>query len=249
MEDSMIDMPNMSSFDDKIGNKRVRDGEDKPIGRLEKRPSGIIGLNDFEDYSKERVDEGEKHGGGIIDTFISNVFHKNNESGQDGDQVKNDAFVEDKKDDLSLDVNGENGDQGGKGGGIIDTFISNVFHKNESGQDGDQVKNDAFVANVEDKKDDLSLGVNGGKGGGIINAFFSNVFHKNESENGEYDQAKSDVLNEVEEKSNEVELNVEKLEEKKDSSPELPSKPLDQGNNQKMKPDDYSERVFFLNNN
>nr|GEX10594.1 hybrid signal transduction histidine kinase M [Tanacetum cinerariifolium] len=158
MEDSMIDMPNMSSFDDKIGNKRVRDGEEEPIGRLEKRPSGITGLNDFQDYSKERVD--------------------------------------------------------------------------------DQVKNDAFDANVEDKKDDLSLDVNGGKGGGIINAFFSNVFHKNESKNGE-----CDVLNEVEEKSNEVELNVEKLEEKKDSSPELPSKPLDQGNNQKMKPDEYSERV------
>ncbi|PWA48578.1 hypothetical protein CTI12_AA489560 [Artemisia annua] len=205
MEDSMIDKPNMS-FDDKIGNKRVRDGEEEPIGRLEKRPSGIIGLNEFEDYSKERGDEGVKHGGGIIDTFISNVFHKN-ESVQDGDQVKNDvndANVEDTKEELGVEVNGGNGE--------------------------------------------------GGEGGGIINAFFLNIFHNNESSNGECDQAKSEVEEKIEDLGSRGEgkdLNGEKLEEKNDTSPDLPSKPLEgnKPNNGKLKPDDYSERVFFLNNN
>lgn len=146
MEDSMLDMPNLA-FDEKIGNKRVRDGENEiKIGRLEKRPSGIFGVNGDEDY-KDEGDKRKENGGdgvGIIDSFISNVFHKK-ESGIE-EEVKNDVKVEDKSEKLSVD----GGSEGGEGGGIINTFFSNIFQNNGSEKgDCDKVKGDLANEVVE----------------------------------------------------------------------------------------------------
>ncbi|KAJ0699555.1 hypothetical protein HanOQP8_Chr10g0357161 [Helianthus annuus] len=214
MEDSsMINMPDLV-FDEKVGNKRVRDGEEEiHKGRLEKRPSGIFGVNGGGDHI---VDEG---------------------------------------------------DQGGESGGIIDTFISNVFHNNTSGTEGEVEANVFDVVEDEDKREDLGRvdggdggGEGGEGGGGIISAFFSNIFPQNGSANEDGDQAKSDhLLDEVAEKSEHlgsddggngesVDLNAEKLPEKKDQVVDLPSKDS-KGPTPNLKPDDYAERVFFLNNN
>ncbi|KAL8224715.1 hypothetical protein R6Q57_017272 [Mikania cordata] len=144
MEDSMINMPDLV-FDEKIGNKRVRDDDEDEIhkGRLEKRPSGILG--DGRDYSTGDDEGGggdSAGGGGIIDTFISNVFQKNKSGTTDGEAEAGHVFDhvvedEDKPEDLGVD-----GGQGG-GAGIISSFFSNIFHHNGSADDdGHQLKSD-----------------------------------------------------------------------------------------------------------
>lgn len=157
MEDSMLDPPDLV-FDEKVSNKRVRDGEEEiNIGRLEKRPSGIFGVNGGGDFDEDPVNEEleASGGGGIIDTFISNVFHQK-ESVIEGGEVEvgglmksdvTDVTVEEKSEDLCIGSGGgHGGDDGGdgeSGGGIINTFISNMFHHNGSGDDGgDQAKSD-----------------------------------------------------------------------------------------------------------
>ncbi|KAJ0743239.1 hypothetical protein HanPI659440_Chr10g0373541 [Helianthus annuus] len=220
MEDSsMINMPDLV-FDEKVGNKRVRDGEEEiHKGRLEKRPSGILGLNGGGDHIVE--DEGDQGGesGGIIDTFISNVFH-NNTSGTEGEVETNVFDVvedEDQREDLGRVDGGDGGGEGGEGGGggIISAFFSNIFHQNGSADEGgDQAKSDHLLDEVAEKSEHLG-GDDGGNGGG----------------DGEL-----------------VDLNAEKLPEKKDQVVDLPSKDPT-GPTPNLKPDDYAERVFFLNNN
>ncbi|KAI3805780.1 hypothetical protein L1987_21666 [Smallanthus sonchifolius] len=158
MEDSMINMPDLV-FDEKVGNKRIRDGEEEEIhkGRLEKRPSGILGVTGGGDYTGEGG--GESGSGGIIDTFIANVFHKNRSGAEDevevGGEVKTGVFDvvedEDKRDDLGGVDGGDGGGEGGEGGGeggeggggIISAFFSNIFHHNGSADDdGYQAKSD-----------------------------------------------------------------------------------------------------------
>ncbi|CAH1445976.1 unnamed protein product [Lactuca virosa] len=222
MEDSMLDLPDLV-FDEKVSNKRVRDGEEEiNIGRLEKRPSGIFGVNGGGDCDKDPVNEGLEAsggGGGIIDTFISNVFHQN-ESVIEGEvevgglmkSDVTDVVVEEKSEDLCIGSSGGHGGDdggdgesgGGRGGGIINTFISNMFHHNGSGDDGgDQAKTDL-----------LNEDGGGGPGGSVERA----------------------------------DLVAEKLPEKTNTVPDLSSKHLT-GQKLNMRPDDYSERVFFLNNN
>ncbi|KAF5785501.1 hypothetical protein HanRHA438_Chr10g0441791 [Helianthus annuus] len=215
MEDSsMINMPDLV-FEEKVGNKRVRDGEEEiHKGRLEKRPSGVLGVNGGGDHI---VDEGDQGGesGGIIDTFISNVFH-NNTSGIEGEVEANVFDVvedENKREDLGRVDGGDGGGEGGEGGGggIISAFFSDIFHQNGSAnEDGDQAKSDHLLDEVAEKSEHL-----GGEDGG----------------NGEP-----------------VDLNAEKLPEKKDQVVDLPSKDS-KGPTPNLKPDDYAERVFFLNNN
>ncbi|KAI3759906.1 hypothetical protein L1987_50291 [Smallanthus sonchifolius] len=166
MEDSMINMPDLV-FDEKVGNKRVRDGEEEEIhkGRLEKRPSGILGVTDGGDYTGD-----QGGGGGIIDTFISNVFHKNRSGTEDevevGGEVKIGVFDvvedEDKRDDLGGDDGGDGGGEGGEGGGgIISAFFSNIFHqKGSADDDGDQAKSDHLGGGPG------GVGENGGGGDG-----------------------------------------------------------------------------------
>ncbi|KAL4557842.1 hypothetical protein LXL04_036036 [Taraxacum kok-saghyz] len=228
MEDSMLDMPDLV-FDEKVSNKRVRDGEeDVVIGRLEKRPSGILSVNiGAEDCDKDGVNGGwEGGGGGIIETFISNVFHQN-ESVIEGVEVE---VVEEKiSEDLSIDSSGGYGGDGGgegesgggHGGGIINSFISNIFHQNGNGDGvGDQAKRDLLdevhVEKVEDigAAGDSGQDGGGGAGGGVESA----------------------------------DLDAEKPPEKTNNVPDLSSKQLT-GQKLQMRPDDYSERVFFLNNN
>ncbi|KAI3750545.1 hypothetical protein L2E82_21186 [Cichorium intybus] len=236
MEDSMLDLPDLT-FDEKVGNKRVRDGEEEiNMGRLEKRPSGIFGVNGGGDCDGDSVNEGwEGVGGGIIDTFISNVFDHQNESVTEGREVEVgdlmksdviDVVAKDKTEDLSIyssggpgaDGGGERESGGGGGGGIINTFISNIFHNNGSGDDiGDQAKSDLLNEVVEKIEDLGAVGDGGGDGGGGGGA-----------EHEEHDADKST------EKTNTVR--------------DLSSKDL-AGHKLKMRPDDYSERVFFLNNN
>ncbi|KVH94828.1 hypothetical protein Ccrd_003106 [Cynara cardunculus var. scolymus] len=223
MEDGMIDLPNLV-FEEKIGNKRGRDDDgevETNIGRLEKRPSGILGVNGSGDGGGDGG-EGGGDGGGIIETFISNVFHKNGsgiEAKEDevDSQVKIDVFdfeVEDTSVDLGIDGGkgggGEEGESGG-GGGIINTFISNMFNHNGSGG-GDHGISDLSNDVVEKTE---RLGGNGGDGGGgwTVDSFISNVIHDNGDRRREEEPQSGD------------------------------------GHQLKMKPDDYSERVFFLNNN
>ncbi|XP_076945743.1 uncharacterized protein LOC143616932 [Bidens hawaiensis] len=198
MEDSnsMINMPSL--YDDKVGNKRVRDGQEEiHKGRLEKRPSGILGVSNGGDCVVDGGDEAadDSGGGGIIDTFISNVFH-NNKSGTKDELVEVGSEDEDKREDLGGD-NGDDGDGGG-GGGIITSFFSNIFQNNGNVDDGgDQVKSDHLV-------DEKTEYLGGGPG--------------------------------------------EPEDVKKDEVVDLPSKDAT-GPTSKLKPDDYAERVFFLNNN
>ncbi|XP_071738460.1 uncharacterized protein [Rutidosis leptorrhynchoides] len=223
MEDSMLDMPHMA-FDEKTaGSKRVRDGEEETrIGRLEKRPSGILGVINIEDYNDNNSSHevaGNGNGGGIIDTIISNVFHKN-ENGEEKEsdrEAKNDVLDikdEDKIEELGVgnveNGGGEGGEAGGNGGGIINTFFSNIFQNNNGSANGysDQAKSDLLNEVTDDKIEDL------GGGGGELDGH----------------------------------INEEKLVEKNDAISDLPNKDPEEIK-LKMRPDDYSERVFFLNNN
>nr|XP_043637173.1 uncharacterized protein LOC122608146 [Erigeron canadensis] len=216
MEDSMIDRPSMA-FDEKvniIGNKRDRNGDEEIVlGRLEKRPSGILGVDE----------EGKQNNGGIIDTFISNVFHnKNNESVTTKEECE---VVEDKGDSLGVDENVENGGREGGGEGgvvVIKDFFSNIFQRNGNDDNINEAKNDPVNEVVDKKEDEVGT-----------------IYIDGNFENGGGEELKD--LN-----------NAEKLVEKHDvvvGSDHLPSKDLEAGNKSKMKPDDYSERVFFLNNN
>ncbi|KAJ9545237.1 hypothetical protein OSB04_024944 [Centaurea solstitialis] len=234
MEDGMIDLPNLA-FDEKIGNKRVRDdhGEvETNIGRLEKRPSGIFGVNGGGDGGGDgvnREEEGGGDGGGIIETFISNVFHKNEsgieaEEGGVKDQVNTDVFdfeVEDKSEDLG--TNGSTGDGGdggdggggGGGGGIINTLISNMFNHNVSGDgDGDQGKSDLSNEVVEKTEELRGTGGDGG-GGWTVDNFISNVIHPNGNGRAEEPQNGDDETET---------LDAEKLTKKNDSTSEPPNK-------------------------
>ncbi|XP_076919754.1 uncharacterized protein LOC143580681 [Bidens hawaiensis] len=205
MEDSnsMINMPSL--YDDKVGNKRVRDGQEEiHKGRLEKRPSGILGVSNggdcVVDGGDEAANDGGGGGGGIIDTFISNVFH-NNKSGTNDELVEVGNEDEDKREDLGGDNHvdgGGGGESGGGDGGIITSFFSNIFQNNGNVDDGGyQVKSDHLV--------DEKIECLGGGGG-------------------------------------------EPEDVKKDEVVDLPSKDTT-GPISKLKPDDYAERVFFLNNN
>ncbi|KAI3677663.1 hypothetical protein L6452_36929 [Arctium lappa] len=252
MEDGMIDLPNLV-FDEKIGNKRVRDdhGEvETNIGRLEKRPSGIPGVSGGGDGGN-KGGEGGDDGGGIIETFISNVFHNNGSGIEVGEgevdgQVKIDVFdieVEDKSEDLGIDGGGGHGGGGGGGGGsggIINTFISNMFNHNGSGNGGGDQGVSDLSNEVVEKIEGLGGDGGGGGGGWMVDNFISNVIHDNGSERVEEEPQGGGGEPET--------LDVEKLTKKNDTSSELPSKHVT-GGKLKMQPDDYSERVFFLNNN
>ncbi|CAI9301571.1 unnamed protein product [Lactuca saligna] len=242
MEDSMLDPPDLV-FDEKVSNKRVRDGEEEiNIERLEKRPSGILGVNGGGDCDEDRVNEGWAAsggtGGGIIDTFISNVFHQN-ESVIEGGEVEvrglmksdvTDVVVEEKSEDLRIGSSGGHGGDdggdgesgGGRGGGIINTFISNMFHQNGNGDDGGDQAKSGLLNEVVEKNEDLdAVGRHSGEDGGG-------------GPGGSGERA---------------DLVAEKPPEKTNNTvPDLSSKHLT-GEKLNMRPDDYSERVFFLNNN
>ncbi|KAK9073042.1 hypothetical protein SSX86_007364 [Deinandra increscens subsp. villosa] len=146
------------------------------------------------------------------------------------------------------------------GGGDDDIIIAG----DEGGGGDGEVK----TGDEEDKSEDLGVGGDGG----IIGAFFSNIFHHNNhnhndngiSANGD-EETKSDddhlLTNEAEEKTEcrlggdepediggPEDLNEEKLGEKKDDAADKDPKG-GSTTSKVLKPDDYSERVFFLNNN
>ncbi|KAI7749069.1 hypothetical protein M8C21_033848 [Ambrosia artemisiifolia] len=218
MEDSsMINMPDLV-FDDKVGNKRVRDGEEEiHKGRLEKRPSGVFAVNGVGDHVVDDGDQGVESGG-ILDSFISNVFHKNTSDteGEVNTSVLDAAEDEVKREDLRCVEGGDGSGEGGKGGGgVISAFFTNIFQQNgNADEDGDRTNSDHLLEEVAEKTEYL---------GGV------------DGENGVDDGEPKD-------------LNGEKLQEKKDEAVDMPSKDLP-GPTKNSKPDDYAERVFFLNNN
>lgn len=115
----------------------------------------------------QQGNDGEEEGksSGVVKSLISALVSRGRE-GEEGEGKSEDGRASDPADDAS-------GDGDGGGGGIINSFISNIFHQSEGG-DGESAENGGENEQVKDAEEGE------GGGGGIINSLISNIFHQSD---------------------------------------------------------------------
>ncbi|KAJ9543008.1 hypothetical protein OSB04_022715 [Centaurea solstitialis] len=135
--------------EERIGSKRGRDEKGK-MGRLEKRPSGMVVV---EEYSGDEMINGVKYeekkissgggGEGLFNQLITNLVGSPKSNGS----VKTDVFEAGSEKKNGGGGGGSDGDVGGggggggggSGGGVINNLISNIFSSNGGGGGGEEV--------------------------------------------------------------------------------------------------------------
>ncbi|KAI3666926.1 hypothetical protein L6452_41967 [Arctium lappa] len=165
--------------EERIGSKRGRDDDEKGnMGRLEKRPSGMVVI---EEYSGDEMINGVKYeeekitssssadggGEGLFNQLITNLVN----SPKPNQQVETDVF------EAGSEKKKKNGSGGGGGGGVINNLISNIFSSNgggggevvEKGGDGEVVVEKGGGGEVVEKGGGGEVVEKGGGGNTIDN--------------------------------------------------------------------------------
>ncbi|XP_024975906.1 uncharacterized protein LOC112513777 [Cynara cardunculus var. scolymus] len=154
--------------EERIGSKRGRDDEKGNMGRLEKRASGMVVVEEYSGdemingvkYEEEKISDGGG-GGGLFNQLITNLVN----SPKSNQQLETDHVFQ---------AGSEKNSGGGAaaGGGVINDFISNIFNSSGGGGGEEVVENGGEVVEKGDGGGDV---VEKGGGGKIIDNVVSQL--------------------------------------------------------------------------